>query len=461
MSSHTTDFPDADSTNPVDRSASLILVKGAAGSRTTENQRVSDVVPKALNTDIDGEADDTKFTTTAKVFRAIARKVRNASTVTFGIVRLARNEDVDSSETDLSRVPTVSAAIRLVRRLLAAIRQVPSAPGTDAGIGRVLTVTGRGDTSYGWRDPAGGGLDQAAVDGRVEALVTDDRILDLAKASRAASDRGLFLGVSTTDENDLVLRAAGGAATDQTARDAAAAAQTTANSKIGRNDLPPFASIYAIPQGIEGRDFPTPFEIFFSERLTAKTITRLVVNAAGSIAQIDATTPLSGISSRARDSGALRFALTSQSIDNIRNAIGANHVATAIQLTFTFDDGTTYLHSIPFPVNNDVFAPPSPRVQTITPTATAVTAQYSAGSAVQLNMNRNVTLNLGGGVRGQSMLVQTVQDGTGSRTLTLNAAIQRDGRAAPVLSTAARARDFLYFYRDAASWVYLGIIKAA
>ena len=307
----------------------------------------------------------------------------------------------------------------------------------------------------------GGGLNQSQVDARVAALVNDDRILDLAKASRVTGDRGLFLGVSTTDENDLVLRAAGGAATDQTARDAAAAAQATANSKIGRDDLPPFATIYAVPQGIDGRDFPTPFELFFSERITAKTITRLVVNAAGSIAQLDATTPLSNITTPARDSGALRYALTTQSIDNIRNSIGANDTATAIQLTFTFSDGTSYLHTIPFPVNNSVFSPPSPRVQTVTPTATATTINYSNGSAVQLNMNRNVTLNLGGGVHGQSMLVQTVQDGTGSRTLTLNTAIQRDGRTAPTLSTAARARDFLYFYRDATSWVYLGIIKAA
>ena len=261
---------------------------------------------------------------------------------------------------------------------------------------------------------------------------------------------------TTRSGTDSTARAAAAAA-----RAAAAAAQTAADGKISRDDLPPFASIYAVPQGIDGRDFPTPFEIFFSERLTAKTITRLVVNAVGSIAQIDATTPLSGISSRARDSGALRFSLNSQAIQNIRNAIGANDVARAIQLTFTFNDGTSYLHTIPFPVNNSVFAPPSPRVQTVTPTATAVVLNYSSGAAVQLNMNRNVALNLGGGVHGQSMLVQCVQDGTGNRTLTLNAAIQRDGRAAPVLSTSARARDFLYFYRDAASWVYLGIIKAA
>ena len=253
----------------------------------------------------------------------------------------------------------------------------------------------------------------------------------------------------------------GSGTTDSTARADAARALATANSKISRDDLPPFASIYSVPQGIDGSIFPSPFEIFFSERITRKVISRLVVTVGGQVAQIDATTPLSRIAGTAVDSGSLRFALATQALNNVRSNITANTNSIDFQVTFTFSDGTSYLHTIPFPVNNVVFAPPSPRVQTVTPTAAGVMLNYSNGSAVQLNMNRNVTLNLGGGVHGQSMLVQTVQDGTGSRTITLNSAIQRDGRAAPVLSTAARARDFLYFYRDATSWVYLGIIKAA
>ena len=242
---------------------------------------------------------------------------------------------------------------------------------------------------------------------------------------------------------------------------AAAAALEAANSKISRDDLPPFASIFSVPQGIDGDDFPTPFELFFSERITGKAISAIVVTVGGQVAQIDATTPLSRIAGTAVDSGSLRFALQASQINNIASNITANTNSVDFQVRFTFSDGTSYLHTIPFPVNNIVFAPPSPRVQTVTPTATAVTLNYSNGSAVQLNMNRNVTLNLGGGVHGQSMLVQTVQDTTGNRTLTLNAAVQREGRAAPVLSTAANARDYLYFYRDAAAWKYLGVIKAA
>ena len=52
---------------------------------------------------------------------------------------------------------------------------------------------------------ASSGLNQAQVDARIAALVNDDRILDLAKASRVTGDRGKFLGVSASNENDMTL----------------------------------------------------------------------------------------------------------------------------------------------------------------------------------------------------------------------------------------------------------------
>ena len=75
------------------------------------------VLTKASNTDVDNETDDTDYITVAKVFRAIARKVKNASTTVRGIVLLARNADVDSSETDTTRVLTVASAKRLISRV--------------------------------------------------------------------------------------------------------------------------------------------------------------------------------------------------------------------------------------------------------------------------------------------------------------------------------------------------------
>lgn len=83
------------------------VVQGPAGPLPT----------KATNTDVDTETDDTRYMTVLKTFRAIGRRVRNASTTVRGIVLLARNEDVDASESDTSRVVTVASAKRLIARL--------------------------------------------------------------------------------------------------------------------------------------------------------------------------------------------------------------------------------------------------------------------------------------------------------------------------------------------------------
>ena len=131
---------------------------------------------------------------------------------------------------------------------------------------------------------------------------------------------------------------------------------TPQTGALTRADLPPFATISAVPAGIPGSDFPTPFELFFSERLTDKTISRLAVTVAGSPAVIDPTTPLSNIAATARDSGALRYSLNATALRNIKSNIGRTDTQTAIQVTFTFSDGTSYLHTIPVPVNNVVFA---------------------------------------------------------------------------------------------------------
>ena len=105
---------------------------------------------KATNTDVDNETDDSKYTTVMKVYRAIDRRVKNASQTVRGIVLLARNDDIDN-ETDLTRIPTLAGAIRLWRRLRTELREVPSTPGDQTGIGHILTVFGEGDKDYNWR----------------------------------------------------------------------------------------------------------------------------------------------------------------------------------------------------------------------------------------------------------------------------------------------------------------------
>lgn len=49
------------------------------------------------------------------------------------------------------------------------------------------------------------GLTEIQVDARIKAEVDDDFVLDLAQSSRSSSDRGKFLGTSSSNENELTL----------------------------------------------------------------------------------------------------------------------------------------------------------------------------------------------------------------------------------------------------------------
>lgn len=88
-------------------------------------------VKKATNADVDAETDDTKYTTVAKVFRAIARKVKNASMTVRGIVLMARNVDVDATETEPSRALDVTKGKRLIERIVPAWAREENAPEAD------------------------------------------------------------------------------------------------------------------------------------------------------------------------------------------------------------------------------------------------------------------------------------------------------------------------------------------
>ena len=106
---------------------------------------------KALNADVDAEADDTKYMTVAKTFRAIARKVKNATEAVRGLVLLARNEDVDATETEAStRVPVVSKVKRLIDRVRPADRMLPDLAGGEENQVAALRIVG-GVRSAFWR----------------------------------------------------------------------------------------------------------------------------------------------------------------------------------------------------------------------------------------------------------------------------------------------------------------------
>ena len=98
--------------------------------------------------------------------------------------------------------------------------------------------------------------------------------------------------------------------------------------------------------------------------------------------------------------------------------------------------------------------------QTLTSAAT-ITWDIDDGAVADLTLGHNVTLTLSNGENGQTAMLRTRQDTTGSRTLTLASTIQRGGRDAPVLNTSVNKRDYLLFTNIAGTWYYLGIIADA
>ena len=101
--------------------------------------------------------------------------------------------------------------------------------------------------------------------------------------------------------------------------------------------------------------------------------------------------------------------------------------------------------------------PPPPLRQTLTSAAT-ITWAVGSGAVADLTLGHNVTLNISGGVNGETAMLRCLQDSTGSRTLTFHNSIQRGGRDAPTLNTGGSKRDYLLFTRVGTTWIYLGVI---
>lgn len=88
----------------------------------------------------------------------------------------------------------------------------------------------------------------------------------------------------------------------------------------------------------------------------------------------------------------------------------------------------------------------------------AVTPDALAGNRLKATLTGNITLNApsnppGAGLT-QGLILELVQDSTGSRTLTLDAAIKTGTTiGAPVLSTGAGKKDVIGLYYDGAAWL--------
>jgi hypothetical protein len=101
-----------------------------------------------------------------------------------------------------------------------------------------------------------------------------------------------------------------------------------------------------------------------------------------------------------------------------------------------------------------------------------VTLTDAATIAVDLSLGNNFTVTLGGNrtlgaptnvVAGQSGMIEVVQDGTGTRTLSITSGNNylTSGGVAITLSTAAGSKDYLPYYVNGASKVVLGFLKGA
>ena len=144
----------------------------------------------------------------------------------------------------------------------------------------------------------------------------------------------------------------------------------------------------------------------------------------------------------------------------IDNAFSAGEIQMRARMHATAGGAATLDNQVGLALQYDppILKSAEPRVQTGSVRANVITVGVNGGQIVDLTMIANTRLDLAlvGSVDGETLLVRVKQDATGNRVLTLNAAIQRDGRPAPVLNPAANALTLLYFQRIGAAWHYLG-----
>ena len=76
-------------------------------------------------------------------------------------------------------------------------------------------------------------------------------------------------------------------------------------------------------------------------------------------------------------------------------------------------------------------------------------------SKVTLGGNRTIGL-ASGGVSGAFISILVIQDGTGSRTVTWNAAYEFASNTAPTLTTTANLGDLFVFRYNGAKWLETG-----
>ena len=342
-------------------------IDGEATARSTADTALGtridnlNVPDKASNADIDAETDNSDYVSVLGVFRAIARKVKNASTTVRGIVLIARNTDVDATETDTSRVPDVAKVKRLVARIAPVF--MPTQANIYAAVKAIFehnSAVTPDDTDHELditTTAGGGGLNQAQVDDRV-------RVGTLAPARTGNTDRW---GKSKVPSDTVYDDDISGLATDadlatETAR--REAADTALGNRIdnlpsGGGPSAPFASIRMYPGGIVDSEFPNSVYFALNEKLDPREIDGLTCVIGGQTLTLNTTsTPVSSFNTET--TALARLDLSTQQQEALtQNSSG--RISQDVILTFSFTSGDDYVYNVTFPVNNPTFTPaPAP-----------------------------------------------------------------------------------------------------
>ena len=173
----------------------------------------------------------------------------------------------------------------------------------------------------------------------------------------------------------------------------------------------------------------------------------LTVGSSGQVLKSDGTDISWGASPGA--------ALTGSTNNTITTVTGANAISGEANLTF---DGSTLAVTGAATVSTTLTVAGAATLSEDTLTdASTITWAANTSPVAKVTLGANRTLgNASGGVAGQFISLLVIQDGTGSRTLTCNAAYEFKDDTSPTLTTTASKGDLFVFRYNGAKWLEVG-----
>lgn len=110
--------------------------------------------------------------------------------------------------------------------------------------------------------------------------------------------------------------------------------------------------------------------------------------------------------------------------------------------------GTVAGHTAAIAAKQDAYG-----LTTVAASGPTQTIDWSANAAFKVTLTANCTFTLSNPVAGMTYILQLVQDGTGSRIITLPSAVKHQGGTAPTLTTDAGAVDVLTLFWDGGQYL--------